>query len=152
WHWTENGTWSDPVRKGGYFTGRPELGDPIRYILAYALPHRGFSTSGDRPLAGPNLTYWKSNPYLTSRFTGESDALHPQWVVMDLRAETPVSSLQIVWAEPHARTYRVEYWVGKDALDFDGGPQGEWKTFPSGAVKDATGGSVTLEPPRRPCR
>jgi hypothetical protein len=145
WHWTENGTWSDPVHKSGYFTGRPELGDPIRYVLAYALPHRGFSTSGDRPLAGPNLTYWKSNPYLTSRFTGESDALHPQWVVMDLRAETPVSALQIVWAEPHARTYRVEYWVGKDALDFDGGPQGEWKTFPSGAVKDATGGPATLE-------
>src|SRR5215469_6185540 len=82
WHWNENGTWSDPTHKSGYFTGSTDLKDPIRYILAYALPHRGFSTSGDRPVQGPNLTYWKSNPYLTSRFTGESDALHPQWVVM----------------------------------------------------------------------
>ena len=49
WHWTENGTWSDPAHKGGYFTGSSELKEPLRYILAYALPHRGFSTSGDRP-------------------------------------------------------------------------------------------------------
>jgi hypothetical protein len=25
WHWTENGEWSDPVNKSGYFTGSPEL-------------------------------------------------------------------------------------------------------------------------------
>src|ERR1700751_2738872 len=74
WHWTENGTWSDPVDQSGYFTGSSELKEPLRYILAYALPHRGFSTSGDRPVQGPNLTYWKSNPYLTSKFTGERDS------------------------------------------------------------------------------
>ena len=85
WHWTENGSWSDPEHKSGYFTGSTELKEPTRYILAYALPHRGFSTSGDRPAQGPNLTYWKSNPYLTSKFTKESDALHPQWVIVDLR-------------------------------------------------------------------
>ena len=112
-----------------------ELKEPIRYILAYALPHRGFSTSGDRPVQGPNLSYWKSNPYLTSKFTGESDALHPQWVVVDLKAEKPVSAVRIAWASPYATTYQVEYWVGKRALDFDAGPQGEWKTFPSGAVE-----------------
>jgi len=28
---------------------------------------------------GDESSYWKSNPYLTERFTGESDALHPQW-------------------------------------------------------------------------
>src|SRR5277367_6960176 len=72
WHWNENGTWSDAAHHSGYFTGSTELKDPIRYILAYALPHRGFATSGDRPVQGPNLTYWKSNPYLTSKFTGES--------------------------------------------------------------------------------
>ena len=144
WHWTENGTWGDPAHKSGYFTGSTELKEPLRYILAYALPHRGFSTSGDRPIEGPNLSYWKSNPYLTSRFTGESDALHPQWVVMDLQAEKPVNAVRIAWANPYARTYQVEYWVGKDALDFDAGPQGEWKTFASGAMKDARGGTVTL--------
>jgi hypothetical protein len=145
WHWTENGTWSDPVRRSGYFTGSTELREPIRYILAYALPHRGFSTSGDRPLQGPELSYWKSNPYLTSHFTGESDALHPQWVVMDLRSEKPVSAVRIAWASPFAKTYKVEYWVGNDALDFDEGPQGEWKASPSSTVRDGQGGTVILK-------
>ena len=145
WHWTENGTWSDAAHKSGYFTGNTELKEPLRYILAYALPHRGFSTSGDRPAQGPNLIYWKSNPYLTSKFTGESDSLHPQWVVVDLRAEKPLNAVRIAWASPYATTYRVEYWVGKDALDFDGGPQGEWKTFPSGSMRNAKGGTVTLK-------
>jgi hypothetical protein len=145
WHWNENGTWSDPLRKRGYFTGSTELKEPLRYILSYALPHRGFSTSGDRPLQGPNLTYWKSNPYLTSKFTGERDALHPQWVVVDLQAEKPVDAIRVVWASPYATTYRVEYWIGKRALDFDEGPQGEWKTFSSGMIEDAQGGTVNLK-------
>jgi hypothetical protein len=109
------------------------------------LPHRGFATSGDRPVQGPNLTYWKSNPYLTSKFTGESDSVHPHWVVMDLKAEKPVSAVRIAWANPYATTYQLEYWTGTNALDFDGGPKGEWKVFPSGAVKNAQGGTVTLK-------
>ncbi|HEY6924404.1 MAG TPA: discoidin domain-containing protein, partial [Steroidobacteraceae bacterium] len=145
WHWTENGTWSDAAHRSGYFTGSTDLKEPIRYILAYALPHRGFATSGDRPVAGPNLTYWKSNPYLTSKFTGESDTLHPQWVVVDLQVEKPVSVVRIEWASPYATTYQVEYWVGTDALDFDGGPKGEWKVFPKGALQNAQGGTVTLK-------
>ena len=87
WHWTENGHWSDSAHHSGYFTGSTELKEPIKYIFAYALPHRGFATSGDRPVPGPNLSYWKSNPYLTNKFTSESDALHPQWVVVDLKVE-----------------------------------------------------------------
>jgi hypothetical protein len=145
WHWTENGSWSDPEHKSGYFTGSTDLKDPTRYILAYALPHRGFSTSGDRPVQGPNLSYWKSNPYLTSKFTGERDALHPQWVVVNLRSPQSVSAVQIVWADPFAVTYQVEYWDGKDALDFDRGPAGRWKVFPSGSLKNAKGGIVTLK-------
>ena len=144
WHWNANGTWSDPDHHSGYFTGSTDLKDPIRYILAYALPHRGFSTSGDRPIEGPHLTYWKSNPYLTSKFTGESDALHPQWVVEDLQSPRPVSAVHILWALPYATTYQIEYWIGKDALDFDHGPDGEWKPFPRGHLDHATGGAVTL--------
>src|SRR3569833_2104225 len=52
WHWNENGTWSDAEHKSGYFTASTELGQPIRYILSYALPHRGVSTSGDAPVQG----------------------------------------------------------------------------------------------------
>jgi F5/8 type C domain len=145
WHWTENGVWSDAAHQSGYFTGSTELKAPIKYILAYALPHRGFATSGDRPVPGPNLTYWKSNPYLTSKFTGESDELHPQWVVVDLKAEKPVNAIRIVWADPYAVHYQVEYWTGADALDFDAGPQGEWKIFSSGVLKNGRGGTATLK-------
>src|SRR5271165_89769 len=145
WHWTENGAWSEPTHRSGYFTGSTDLKEPTRYILAYALPHRGFSTSGDTPVRGPNLSYWKSNPYLTRKFTGESDSLHPQWVVVDLRALMQVSALQIAWADPFAVSYQVEYWDGKHALDFDHGPEGTWKTFPTGSVKNAKGGAVILK-------
>ena len=145
WHWTENGRWSDAAHQSGYFTGSTELKERTRYILAYALPHRGFSTSGDDPVPGPNLSYWKSNPYLTSRFTGESDALHPQWVVVDLRAPKAVNAIRVAWASPYAVTYQVEYWEGKYALDFDRGPDGQWKVFPSGLMKNALGGTATLK-------
>ncbi|HUK46737.1 MAG TPA: discoidin domain-containing protein [Terriglobales bacterium] len=145
WHWNPVGTWSDAVHRSGYFTGSTELGEPIRYILAYALPHRGFATSGDRPLAGPDLTYWKSNPYLTSKFTGESDALHPQWVVVDLQAPKQVNAVRIQWENPYATKYQVEYFAGTDALDFDLGPKGEWKVFSVGAFTNARGGTVTLK-------
>lgn len=145
WHWTENGAWSDPVHKSGYFTGSAELKEPLRYILSYSLPHRGFATSGDRPVEGPHLSYWKSNPYLAGKFTGESDALHPQWVVLDMRAAQPVSAVRIAWKSPYAKTYQVDYWVGGDALDFDDGPKGEWKTFAKGQVNNAQGGTVVLK-------
>jgi len=144
WHWNPVGTWSDAAHESGYFTGSTELRDPVRYILSYALPHRGFATSGDRPLAGADLSYWKSNPYLTSKFTGESDTLHPQWVVVDLQSEKQVSALRIAWASPYAIAYQVEYWAGTRALDFDRGPDGEWKVFPAGVVKNGRGGTVTL--------
>ncbi|MBV8893191.1 MAG: hypothetical protein JO266_14685, partial [Acidobacteria bacterium] len=55
WHWNPNGAWSDAAHESGYFTGSTQGKEPIRYILAYSLPHRGFATSGDRPLQGPNL-------------------------------------------------------------------------------------------------
>jgi hypothetical protein len=145
WHWNPHGDWSDPAHNSGYFTGSTALGEPIRYILEYALPHRGFSTSGDTPIHGPNLSYWKSNPYLTSKFTGESDSHHPQWVVVDLKAEKSVDSIRISWASPYATTYQVQYWKGKNALDFDAGPQGEWQTFPAGDIRNASGGAVTLK-------
>src|ERR1051326_647582 len=86
WHWNENGSWSDSVHQSGYFVGNSTPNkEQLRYILAYPLPHRGFSTSGDQPIRGAVQSYWKSNPSLTSKFTGERDALHPQWVVMDLQ-------------------------------------------------------------------
>src|SRR5258705_1302863 len=53
WHWTENGSWSDEAHKSGYFTGSSDLKEPLRYILSYALPHRGLSVSRDRAPDSP---------------------------------------------------------------------------------------------------
>ena len=85
WHWNPQGSWSEPGEKG-YFTGSATPAEPIRYSYGYSLPHRGFTRNDGTPNAGysrmtdgDEKTYWKSNPYLTQRFTGESDALHPQW-------------------------------------------------------------------------
>ena len=131
WHWNENGAWSDPASKSGYYTGSAELGEPIHYGYSYSLPHRDFMTSGDPPLVAGFQTYWKSNPYLTSHFTGESDALHPQWVVIDMGIARAVDAIHIQWVHPYAVTYVVQYWIGdNNALDWDMGPNGVWKGLP----------------------
>jgi len=153
WHWNDNGTWSDPVHKTGYFTGSTELKDPLRYILSYSLAHRGFSESngGSRLTDGDVTTYWKSNPYLTSKFTGESDALHPQWVVLDLKSAIPINAVHIAWANPYALTYEIDYWVPADNAAKGGGdplgrqPDGKWQSFPSGMVRGAKGGMATIK-------
>ena len=47
WHWTENGTWSDPVHKKRLLHRKHGTrGADPRYILSYDLPHRGFTASG----------------------------------------------------------------------------------------------------------
>lgn len=149
WHWNPQGTWSDPAGKG-YFTGSPTpTAKEIRHSYGYSLPHRGFTRNGgtefdgfSRLDDGDPATYWKSNPYLAKSFTGEDDSLHPQWVVIDLGKNQPVDAIRIVWADPYARAYQVEYWTGEDAMDDQG--HGEWKKFASGSVTDGKGGTVTL--------
>ena len=145
WHWNPNGAWSNPAAQSGYFTGSPELGKPIHYGYSYSLPHRDFMTSGDSPLVAGFQSYWKSNPYLTSHFTGESDALHPQWVVVDMGIDRAVNAIHIQWVNPYAVTYVVEYWIGdNNVLDWDMGPNGVWKAFPAGTVTKGKGGNVHL--------
>src|SRR5262249_10578076 len=115
WHWNARGTWSNPEKQEGYFTGdATPTGDMIRHSWAYPLPHRGFSR-GDgngwsRLTDGDPNTYWKSNPYLTKPFTGEDDALHPQWVIVDLGKKVNVNAIRIAWANPYARRYAVQFW------------------------------------------
>jgi hypothetical protein len=146
WHWNENGSWSDPATKSGYFTGSADLAEPIHYGYSYSLPHRDFMTSGDDPLIAGPQSYWKSNPYLTSHFTGESDALHPQWVVVDMGMARAVDAIHIQWVNPYAVAYVVQYWIGdNNALDWDMGPNGVWKNFPSGTVTNGKGGDVHLK-------
>jgi hypothetical protein len=78
WHWNPKGTWSDPAGKG-YFTGdKTPTSEMIRHSYGYSLPHRGFTRNGGSEFDGYSRiddgnvnTYWKSNPYLTSGFTGQ---------------------------------------------------------------------------------
>jgi hypothetical protein len=149
WHWNPKGTWSDPAGKG-YFTGDANPTEMIRHSYGYALQHRGFTRNGgledelySRLNDGDLNSYWKSNPYLTEALTGEADALHPQWIVMDLESKQAVNGIRIAWAEPYARVYEVQYWKGTgDAMDEQA--SGEWKKFASGAVENGRGGTITL--------
>jgi hypothetical protein len=148
WHWNPQGTWSDPSGRG-YFTGSATPTEMIRHSFGYALPHRGFTrnegteTHGySRITDGDPNTYWKSNPYLSQAFTGATDALNPQWIVIDLATPQPIDAIRIAWAEPYARRYLVQYWTGEDPLKQP--TKGAWVTFPGGEVKDANGGVATL--------
>ncbi len=149
WHWNGNGTWSDPAQQSGYFTGSAEPKEFLRRSFGYALPHRGNTRSDDsagkysRLTDGDPATYWKSNPYLTKKFTGEDDALHPQWIVVDFGTPQDISALRVAWANPYARKYVVQYWAGEDA--FEKPASGVWTLFPSGEVQDAKGGTVMLK-------
>src|SRR6201993_929080 len=124
WHWNPKGKWSDSAGKG-YFTGDANPTEMIRHSYGYVLQHRGFTRNGgledelfSRLNDGDLKTYWKSNPYLTETFTGEDDALHAQWVVIDLESNQEVNAIRIEWAEPYARVYEVQYWKGTgDAMD-----------------------------------
>lgn len=149
WHWNPNGTWSDPSGKG-YFTGSTDLGDPIRHSYGFGLPHRGVThddgTDFDgysRLTDGDMDSYWKSNPYLTQAFTGESDELHPQWILVDLAAPRPIDAVRIAWAAPYATKYLIQYWTGEDPIRKP--TLGIWQTFPAGEIDDGAGGTPTIQ-------
>jgi hypothetical protein len=149
WHWNHNGKWSDAANKQGYFTGSSEPTDFLRHSYGYPLPHRGNTRNGgsthgfSRLTDGNPKSYWKSNPYLTSRFTGEDDSMHPQWVVIDLEKAESINAVRIAWANPYATQYEVQYWTGRDAMDEP--TAGAWNTFPQGIVEEGRGSIVTLK-------
>src|ERR1700730_4207527 len=146
WHWNANGTWSDSAHQSGYFAGSAEPQEFLRRSFGYPLPHRGNTRSDDsankysRLTDGDAATYWKSNPYLAKKYTGEDDAVHPQWIVVDFGTRQDISAMRIAWANPYARKYVVQYWSGEDAFSKPAG--GVWTLFPSGEVQDGRGGTV----------
>jgi len=149
WHWNPNGTWSDPSGKG-YFTGSTEPTEMTRYSYGYDLPHRGVTRNDGTGNAGFSRltdgdldTYWKSNPYLTERFTHESDSKHPQWIVIDLSQVQSLDTMRIAWADPYATNFLIQYWTGNDEpMHYP--THGVWQTFPFGAISDAKGGTQTI--------
>ena len=150
WHWNPNGSWSDPAGKG-YFTGdATPTSEMIRHSYGYSLRHRGFTRNGGTEFDGYSRlddgdldSYWKSNPYLAKEFTGEDDALHPQWVVIALDKKESVTAIRIDWANPYARDFEVQYWTGDgDAMDEQ--DKGAWTTFPAGKITGANAGIATI--------
>ncbi len=149
WHWNPTGTWSDATNNQGYFTGSAVLGTKITDSYGYLLPHRGSThDQGDqldwsRITDGDSTTYWKSNPYLSTAYTKEADALHPQWVLLNLGAAKSINAVRISWANPYAITYIVQYWTGSDAINNPS--NGQWSNFATGLVTSGSGGTVTLK-------
>ena len=148
WHWNPNGSWSDGTQ--GYWTSDDRPAAPILESYGYRLPRRGntidqANDDGYSRLADGDLdTFWKSNPYLDSRYTGEDNRPHPQWLIADLGQPTAVDAMRIVWGIPFATRYRVQYWQGEEVALPDGYPAGQWQTFPAGEVTHEEGGDRTL--------
>ncbi len=119
WHWNPDGKWSDESHQSGYFVGNAEPKEFLRKSFGYRLPHRGTTRSDSgqseysRMTDGDPDSYWKSNPYLTEKYTGEPDSEHPQWVVIEFGLPQQIDAIQIDWASPYATRYVVEYWTGK---------------------------------------
>ncbi|MGH9535758.1 MAG: discoidin domain-containing protein, partial [Terriglobales bacterium] len=162
WHWNPAGAWSDAAHQRGYFTGNATpSAQPIDISYGYPLPRRGTTRDGgasggySRLTDGDPQSFWKSNPYLTQRYTGEPDARHPQWVVLDLGAELPVNALRIDWCEPRATRFEIQYWTGDDPMNWEGQyspggagvasqANGRWNAYPSGRIEDGAPGRVLL--------
>src|SRR5438128_372534 len=158
WHWNPRGTWSDPAHKCGYWTSDDSLGEPISVSYGYRLPRRGntIDQANDdgysRIADGDKESFWKSNPYLDSQFTGEGEDAHPQWIVIDLGARKPINAIRIHWGSPYATRYRVEYWPGDDPMHLHADDDDDWQPFADGNVADAHGGDELVRLTVRPRR
>lgn len=146
WHWNPRGRWSDSARQRGYWTSDDSSATPILLTHGYRLPRRGTTDENDvsgysRLDDGDTASFWKSNPYLDHRFTGTSDSLLPQWVIVDLGRPLPVNAMRIHWGEPHAAAFRAQFWQGENVHDMDESPPGRWVTFPGGTERAGRGGT-----------
>lgn len=144
WHWNPAGTWSDPAHARGYWTSSDRAAGPILLSHGYSLPRRGDSvdqannTGYSRLDDGDAASFWKSNPYLDSRYTHAP--ARPGWAVLDLGARKAIGAARISWGEPYAVDYEVQHWTGTDEYD----PDGRWVAFPGGTVNEGKGGEARL--------
>jgi hypothetical protein len=151
WHWNPRGKWSDPAHYRGYWISDDSLGEPINLSYGYRLPRRGntIDQANDdgysRIVDADEESFWKSNPYLASHFTGEPDEAHSQWVVIDLGAAKPVNFIRIHWGAPYAQRYKVEYWSGQDPMHLHSDRKDAWRLFPNGEVNRGSGGDESVQ-------
>ena len=148
WHWNPAGRWSDSANRQGYWTSDDHSSTPITVSYGYRLPRRGSTVDNgnndgySRIDDGDTTTCWKSNPYLDSRYTGVHEALHPQWIVVDLGHAQPVNAMHLWWGNPYPLRYRLDYWDGDQTQRIDWNPEGRWRPWPEGAYRDGVGGEV----------
>ena len=158
WHWNEEGSWSDPAHAQGYWTSADKSEKPILMTNGYQLPRRGNTKDQanhdgySRLSDGDTGSFWKSNPYLDAFYTGEDNALHPQWVLINFRKTVAVEALRILWGEPYATDYEVQYWEGEPAEFYKDMLRGRWRAFPKGRIAGASGGDAFLRVSDAPVR
>src|SRR6266404_119386 len=151
WHWNPNGTWSDPARRQGYWTSSSKPGRPIQVCYGYRLPRRGntIDQANDDGYSriddGDIKTFWKSNPYLDEHFTGEKNSASPQWMMIDLGEPMQIDAIRILWAQPFATNYSIEFgeFVGEE--DLSQRLPTEWHAFPQGDIVKGTGGNALIK-------
>ena len=150
WHWNSTGQWSDAKNQNGYWISDDKAAFPLRVSNGYSLPRRGntIDQANNRGYSrlddGDLKTFWKSNPYLDSHYTGESDARHPQWVLLDFGAKVSLNALRIAWGTPFAVRYRIEYQTATGGDNFSPYADGAWKVFPFGVQTNGKGGGDLL--------
>jgi hypothetical protein len=156
WHWNPRGTWSDPIHKCGYWTSDDSLGEAINLSYGYRLPRRGntIDQANDdgysRITDGDQKSFWKSNPYLDSHFTGEPDDAHPQWVIVDLGARKRVDAIRVHWASPYAKRYKIQYWQGEDPMHLHPDDDDDWQPFGHGNIEKASADDELIRLSDRP--
>lgn len=155
WHWSEEGAWSDPTREQGYWTSSDAPKRPILVSHGYKLPRRGNTTdqANDNGFSriddGDPTTFWKTNPYLDAHYIGAEAVRFPQWLIIDLGATRAVDAARIIWGEPYAKRFDVQYWDGPagsltDISTANWLTKGRWRTFPQGESADGHGGDAMV--------
>jgi hypothetical protein len=156
WHWNPRGRWSDSLSERGYWVSSDSPAAPITLSWGYRLPRRGntFDQANrdgwSRLDDGDTTTFWKSDPYLDPRLAGGATSDHPQWVVADLGQVRTLDAARIVWGEPYASRFRVQWWEGPGDGPAMVVPEGRWRDFPAAADWSGGPGTQTLRLARAP--
>jgi hypothetical protein len=139
WHWNPRGQWSDANNKRGYWVSESEPSAPISLSYGYRLPRRGNTIDQANDVGYSRLddgdaeSFWKSNPYLDREFTGENNSLHPQWIVIEFKRPELINAIRLLWGEPFAKRYQIQYGDFDDVSDIALSPAGTWRDFPGSA-------------------
>jgi len=155
WHWNPRGSWSDAKRSEGYWVSNSR-GKPISVSYGYRLPRRGntIDQANDDGYSrlddGDERSFWKSNPYLDQHFTREPNSKLPQWLLIDLGKPQNINAIRLLWSEPYATVYDVQYGRYAGEEDISWSLPDVWTTFPLGSVHDGEGGAVTLRLAEQP--